>query len=74
MPAQWFTVKFPESEGLDWIEEAVATKFGGLAAAAYRGNEERIIYLRALENDKDLLRKQLKALMDDGVLSFEERA
>jgi len=74
MPPRWFTVNFPESEDLDWIANAVETKFGGLAAAAYRGNEERIIYLRALENDKDLLRRQLEALMRDGVLSFEERA
>jgi len=74
MPPRWYTVKFPETEDLGWIADAIETKFGGLAAAAYRGNEERIIYLCAQDNDKDLLRKQLKALMDDGVLSFQERA
>jgi len=74
MTARWFTVKFAESEDLGFVAESIETKFGGLAAAAYRGNEERVIYLRALDNDKDLLQRQLKALMDDGVLSFEVRA
>jgi hypothetical protein len=59
---------------LDFVAESIDTKFGGLAATAYGGAEQRVIHLRAPDNDKDLLRRQLQALMDEGLLTYEERA
>ena len=69
----WYKVTFPETESLIEIERAVDARFGGLCDV-YRGDSDRIVYIRPHEDTVDIVHKQFAAWVKDGyLLSFEEK-
>ena len=69
----WYRVTFPATEAPDEVELAVEVKFGGLCDA-YRGENERVAYVRLYEDTADVMRKQLATWVNQGyLLSFEEK-
>lgn len=69
----WYKVTFPETQSLSEIERAVEAKFGGLCEA-YRGESDRVVYIRPHEDTVEIVRKQFAVWVKDGyLLSFEEK-
>ena len=64
---------FPAHEAQDEVELAVEAQFGGLCDA-YRGENERVAYVRLHEGTADAMREQLATWVNQGyLLSFEEK-
>jgi len=66
-------VTFPAHEAHDEVELAVEAQFGGLCDA-YRGENERVAYLRLHADTAEVMREQLATWVNQGyLLSFEEK-
>jgi len=64
-------ITYPAHAPVEEIDLALESGFGGMGSA-YRGSENRVLFVHRFEWPYDLIKAQLSVLQEKGYLSWEE--